>query len=35
MVLTVTVKDSYVIAITREGFDRNPIGMLGSAIASR
>ena len=26
LLLTVTVQDSYVIAITREGFDWNPIG---------
>ena len=26
VLLTVTVKDSYVIAITREGFDWSPIG---------
>jgi hypothetical protein len=34
LLLTVMVQDSYVTAITREGFDWNPIGMLGSVIAS-
>ena len=32
LLLTVTVQDSYVIAITRGGFDWNPIGTLGSVV---